>query len=123
MYLQLQPQVNSIDSGIGNAVAQLQFEVHIDYEMMGQCPSVLEATGVLEQGDVRADEATYGRRWTDNIGYTVPIFYPIMTEEVYIGVPQTRGVVSMATAPLASDVASKKSSSKRKVTVISRRIK
>ena len=122
IYLQLQPQVNSIDTGVGNAVAQIQFEVHIDYEMMGQCPSILEATSVVEGGESRADEATYGRRWTENIAYTVPIFYPIMTEEIFEGVPQSRGVVKkMQTAPRALNAASKKKSSPSSIKVLSKK--
>ena len=101
--------MNSIDAGVGNAVAQLQFEVHIDYEMMGQCPSILEATTVLEGGRAAATEASYGRRWTDNVAYTVPIFYPIMVEETFTGVPQARAVVNkMQTAVQENNAASKK---------------
>lgn len=55
---------------------------------MGQCPSILEADDVTEVGTSRPDAATYGRRWTENIAYTIPIFYPIMTEEVFEGAPQ-----------------------------------
>ena len=121
VYLQLQPQVESIASGIGNAVAQVQFEVHIEYEMMGQCPSILEATSVIEGGESRADEATYGRRWTDNIAYTVPIFYPIMTEEIFTGVPQSRGVVKTVTAPLTKSAVSKKAPSPSSLKVLKKR--
>lgn len=113
--------MNSIDTGVGNAVAQLQFEVTIDYEMMGQCPSILEATNVTQAGSARPTDASYGRRYTENIGYTVPIFYPIMSEEIFEGVPQTRGVVKTSTAPLVKSVASKKRSLPSNIKVIAKK--
>lgn len=80
LWLQLQPQLSSITQGLGNSVAQVQFEVHIDIELMGQCPSILEATNLV--GQARPDSHAYARRWINNMGWKMPIFYPIvMTDD------------------------------------------
>lgn len=51
--------------------------------MMGQCPSVLEAASVTAQPS--AESYQYAKRWFDNNAHFLPIFYPIMTEEIYLG--------------------------------------
>lgn len=80
LWLQLQPQLSSITQGLGNSVAQVQFEVHIDIELMGQCPSILEATTLVAQAI--PDSHSYARRWINNMGWKMPIFYPIvMTDD------------------------------------------
>ena len=79
LYLMLQPQLSAIEAGVGNAVAQIQFEVHVDVELMGQCPSVLE--GGTVSGQSLPERALYGRRWINNMAWKMPIYYPIVVSD------------------------------------------
>lgn len=71
--------MSAINAGVGNSVAQVQFEIHIDIELLGQCPSILEATTL--QGDGQPIAAQYARRWFNNMGWKIPIFYPIVMSD------------------------------------------
>lgn len=81
LWLQLQPQLAGITGGLGNAIAQVQFEVDIEIELMGQCPSVMEAFSLTGSG--QPNTHSYARRWVNNMGWKMPIFYPITMSDDY----------------------------------------
>lgn len=76
LFLQLQPQVNAIASGVGETIAQLQFEVSYKFACMGRIPRRTRLNSTMVNPYHGASS------WTSYAGLVaycngIPVFYPI----------------------------------------------
>lgn len=84
IYLQGQPQINSLQAGVGDSVIQVQFEVQVDMEFTGKAPKTLEnvVVGSNEETNNNGFKVKrYNRRWVRNNGMFMNLYSPIMKTE------------------------------------------
>jgi len=74
LWLQLQPQLGAIATGLSDAVCQLQFQVEIDLEFSMICPSILTDVSSMT-GITETRKQKYGSEWVNFNG--IPMWIPI----------------------------------------------